>query len=201
MLKEERIYFPSGEIKLEGLYADAGAERGVVISHPNPLMGGSMHNNVVESLVLAFYEKGFSTLRFNFRGVGRSGGVHDKGAGEIEDVANAITFMQNRGIKTMALSGYSFGAWVTANYLTDRQATGQVVLVAPPVSVYPFAAEAVVGRIDLVICGDNDPFCKKEDILSFSKEVRAKSILISRTDHFFVGKEKDLIKNVQDNLI
>lgn len=200
MLREEKVYFQSGELKLEGLYADAGGERCVVISHPNPLMGGSMHNNVVESLVRAFYEKGYSTLRFNFRGVGRSEGVHDNGAGEQDDVASAIAFVLGRGVTSVALSGYSFGAWMTANYLRDRTATDKVVLVAPPVSVYTFLAEEISGKIDLIVCGDKDTFCQSADIASFSQAVHAKSVFISRTDHFFSGKEDDLIKKVQENL-
>lgn len=200
MLKEERVYFTSGELKLEGLYADAGSDRGVVISHPNPLMGGSMRNNVVESLVLAFNEKGYSTLRFNFRGVGRSEGTHDKGAGEGNDLASAISFIQSRGVQFISLGGYSFGAWVTANYLQNRPTMDYVVLVAPPVSVYRFVTEAMSGKIDLIICGEKDPFCLSEDIVSFSREVQSKAVFISKTDHFFVGKEDELIKTLQENL-
>jgi len=201
VLQEKRIYFPSGELKLEGLYADTGHDRGVVISHPNPLMGGAMQNNVVESLVQAFYEKGYATLRFNFRGVGRSEGRHDNGVGEQDDLAGAVAFLESRGVRNIALAGYSFGAWVTANYLRNRQAAGQVVLVAPPVSVHEFSPGALAGKIDLIVCGDKDPFCRSEDILSFSTEVGSKSAFIPRTDHFFVGKEQELIKNVQEILI
>ena len=197
VLQEERIYFNSGDLKLEGLYADAGSDCGVVISHPNPLMGGSMHNNVVESLGFAFFRKGYSTLRFNFRGVGRSTGVHDKGEGEKEDLAGAIACMSGRGATNIALSGYSFGAWVTAGYLQNNLPTGPVVLVAPPVSVYPFSPEALLGKIDLIVFGDKDPFCRSEDILPFSQKIEAKPVLIFQTDHFFAGKENDLIENVQ----
>jgi len=200
MLQEKRIYFPSGELKLEGLYADAGSDCGVVISHPNPLMGGSMHNNVVESLVMAFYEKGYSTLRFNFRGVGRSEGLHDKGAGEQDDLAGGVAFLEARGVKIIALPGYSFGAWVAANYLRNQNTVGQVVLVAPPVSVYEFSVETLTGKIDLIVCGDKDPFCRSEDILSWSRAIKAKNVFITRTDHYFAGKEEDLIKNIQENL-
>lgn len=200
MLKEEKVYFPSGELKLEGLYADAGGDRGVVISHPNPLMGGSMHNNVVESLVIAFYAKGYSTLRFNFRSVGRSEGIHDNGAGEQDDLASAIAFCRERGVKNVALAGYSFGAWVTARYLQNKESAGPIVLIAPPVSVYPFPAEGISGKIDLIVCGEKDPFCQSADIVSFSQAMHAKSVFVSRTDHFFSGKEDDLIKTVQENL-
>jgi uncharacterized protein len=200
MLKEEKVYFPSGELKLEGLYADAGSDRGVVISHPNPLMGGTMQNNVVESLVSSFNEKGYSTLRFNFRGVRRSEGTHDQGAGEGDDLASAISFIQGRGVINVSLAGYSFGAWVTANYLQNRPAMDRVVLVSPPVSVYHFPTEAIAGKIDLIICGEKDPFCLSEDIVSFSREVQSKAVVISQTDHFFIGKEEDLIKTVRGNL-
>jgi hypothetical protein len=200
MLKEKRVHFPSGDLQLEGLYADAGGDRGVVISHPNPLMGGSMNNNVVESLVSAFNEKEYSTLRFNFRGVGRSEGTHDQGAGEGDDLASAISFIGSRGVKKVSLAGYSFGAWVTANCLQDGSPADRVVLVSPPVSVYRFPTEAIAGKVSLIVCGEKDPFCIAEDILSFAREIRSKAVFISGMNHFFMGKEDDLVKIVRENL-
>lgn len=194
MLNEERIFFQSGDLRIEGLFADAGTGKGVVISHPNPVMGGTMRNNVVESLVLAFYGKRFSTLRFNFRGVGCSEGDFDEGAGEQNDLDSAVAFIKSRGVKSVSLAGYSFGAWVTANYLTMGPSVDRVVLVAPPVSVSPFSKKALAGRVNLIICGDRDPFCMAEDVASFSEEVGSEVILVPGTNHFFVGKEKQLIE-------
>jgi len=197
-MNEERVFFQGEDLRIEGLLADAKTEKGAVISHPNPMMGGTMRNNVVESLVFAFFEKGFSTLRFNFRGVGRSEGDFDEGAGEQDDLASAVSFIKTRGIKTVSLAGYSFGAWVTANYLQTGPSADHVVLVAPPVSVYRFPEEAIAGRVDLIICGDRDPFCRAEDTMSFAKKVCSKIIIIPGADHFFAGKENQLIKILQE---
>jgi len=194
MLNEERIFFQSGDLKMEGLFADAGVERGVVVSHPNPMMGGTMRNNVVQSLILAFYENGFSTLRFNFRGVGRSEGDFDEGAGEQDDLDSAVSFLKTKGVKAVSLAGYSFGAWVTAKYLQTGPSVDWVVLVAPPVSVYRFPKETIAGQVDLIICGDRDAFCLAEDTQSFAEQVQSKVTLIPGADHFFVGKEDQLIK-------
>lgn len=183
---------------MEGLFADAGSEKGAVVSHPNPVMGGTMHNNVVEYLVRAFYENGFSTLRFNFRGAGRSEGDFDEGAGEQDDLDNAVSFLMAAGVKTVSLAGYSFGAWVTANYLRAGPPVDRVILVAPPVSVDRFPGENIAGHVDLVVCGDRDPFCRVEDIMSFADTVRSKIMLISGADHFFAGKEGRLMKILQE---
>ena len=67
-MKEGKIIFPAGSLQLEGYYAPAGSGRGVVVTHPHPLMGGSLENNVVDTLVKTFFHQGSATLRFNFRG-------------------------------------------------------------------------------------------------------------------------------------
>ena len=68
-MAEEKIFFRSGSLKIEALLSDLSDEKAVVVTHPHPLYGGDMRNHVVESVVRAYQERGFSTLRFNFRGV------------------------------------------------------------------------------------------------------------------------------------
>jgi len=87
---EQQVYFRSGPLKLEGLIHDVPGDKGVVMTHPHPLYGGSMHNNVVESMVAAYRKGGYSTLRFNFRGAGKSEGSYDQGVGEQEDVVPSL---------------------------------------------------------------------------------------------------------------
>ena len=86
----EKILFPSGSLHLEGLLIRGKIPKAVVISHPHPLYGGDMDNYVVGLISQAFEEKGWTTLRFNFRGVGRSQGDFDQGIGEEEDVLAAV---------------------------------------------------------------------------------------------------------------
>ena len=85
--------FFSGEFELAGLLDMQSTDRGAVIAHPHPLYGGDMHNTVVKTVADAYGELGYATLRFNFRGVAPSLGRHDDGAGEMEDVAAAVSFL------------------------------------------------------------------------------------------------------------
>ncbi|RLJ02607.1 MAG: alpha/beta hydrolase, partial [Candidatus Aenigmatarchaeota archaeon] len=113
-MKEEKVFFQAGDVKIEGMLYNAPGEKGAVVTHPHPLYGGDMHNNVVETVVQAYREKGYATLRFNFRGVGRSTGSYDEGIGEQEDVRAALAYLTGTGKTSIDLAGYSFGAWVNA---------------------------------------------------------------------------------------
>ena len=107
---EKPVSLISNAFKLEGLFRSVPGEKATVITHPHPLYGGSMHNNVVESLMRAYLGAGYSTLRFNFRGVGGSQGEYDHGRGEQQDAKSAIRHLSEMGKKVIALAGYSFCA-------------------------------------------------------------------------------------------
>jgi len=113
-MAEKKITIDSGEPKIEGLLESGNCERGVVITYPHPLYGGDMYNNVVETVTRSYSEMGYSTLRFNFRGVSQSEGLYDHGIGEQDDIRNAVTFLHETGCRHIDLAGYSFGAWVGA---------------------------------------------------------------------------------------
>ena len=83
---EEKVYWENGLLRIEGLWIASGGDAGVVICHPHPQMGGSMYNNVAETIRDVFAGQNYSTLRFNFRGVGGSTGQFDEGRGEVQDV-------------------------------------------------------------------------------------------------------------------
>ena len=87
---EKKVHFPSGNIGLEGICENLPGNRALIVSHPHPQHGGDMYNNVVETIIEAYHDKNFTTLRFNFRGVGDSEGEYDNGIGEQEDVSAAI---------------------------------------------------------------------------------------------------------------
>ena len=105
-----------GEESLEGVLREGAGKGAAVICHPHPLYGGSMWNNVVDALEIGFFQAGFTTLKFNFRGVGGSTGRYDEGAGEMKDVAAAGLFLEEHTGRSerLVLAGYSFGAWVCA---------------------------------------------------------------------------------------
>jgi len=99
-MAEKRIFFEADGLKIEGMLADSPGDHGVVISHPHPLYGGTMHNNVVRAVVHAYQEEGYSALRFNFRGVENSEGDFGNGVGEQEDVKAALKAMGKKHMES-----------------------------------------------------------------------------------------------------
>ncbi|RLB79771.1 MAG: alpha/beta hydrolase, partial [Deltaproteobacteria bacterium] len=155
-MEEERLYFQCGDLRLEGLLGDADSSRGVVITHPHPLYGGDMHNNIVDAIRWAYHRNGYTTLRFNFRGVGTSHGSYDDGIGEQDDISAAINFLIGKGCREIHLAGYSFGAWVISKGLPRYEQVVQVVMVSPPAAFLEFSFNGPEPRIGLVITGSHD---------------------------------------------
>lgn len=192
-MKEETIVFPAGPLQLEGRYAGAaGIERGAVIAHPHPLMGGSLENNVVETLAETFFHQGYATLRFNFRGVGRSGGRYDDGVGEQEDLRAAAEALRQRGVREIIWAGYSFGAWVTVQLLRRLPSPGGGVLVSPPIDLMDFDFSGLEGKIRLILAGDRDPYCGAARLLEMAGRTQAPVRILPGADHFFSGRETEL---------
>lgn len=190
-MKEEKVFFGDGQIGLEGLFASAGGKGGAVISHPHSLMGGDMWNPIVETVTRVLFAAGISTLRFNFRGVGASGGRFDEGRGEREDILAALAFQEERGIEETLLAGYSFGAWVSAGILGSRM-LAPAIFVAPPIDLFPFDLENLRNRVGLIVCGDRDPYCPADKIRIAAATLSCRLVFIPGADHFFGSRERDL---------
>src|SRR5690554_2821893 len=119
--------------RIEAVYEEVpAAGMCAVITHPHSLMGGSMDNNVVMAAWNAVLERGYSALRFNFRGVGRSSGAFDNGIGEVADLANVVNSVDYPVI----VVGYSFGSWVAANFL--KEVDVPCIFISPPTAMFPF---------------------------------------------------------------
>jgi alpha/beta superfamily hydrolase len=196
-MQEKKVFFGQGNIRLEGLYAHSGGAMGAVISHPHPLMGGDMSNSIVEILAETLFAGGISTLRFNFRGVGKSTGTFDNGRGEQEDVLAAVSFMEEQGIREILPAGYSFGAWVNAGIL-NRKNLLPALFVSPPINLFGFDFQALRGKAGLIICGDQDPFCPTERIKIVAVELACHLDIIPDADHFFQSRENDLAARIND---
>ena len=196
-MEEKTVFFGQGSIRLEGLYAFSGGAMGAVISHPHPLMGGDMGNSIVETLAETLFTAGISTLRFNFRGVGKSTGTFDDGLGEQEDVLAAVSFMEEQGIREILPAGYSFGAWVNAGILNRRNLL-PALFVSPPINLFCFDFQTFRGKAGLIICGDQDPFCPTERIKSVAAELACRLDIIPNADHFFQSQENDLAACIND---
>ena len=135
---ETSVIIQNQAIRLRGRLAEGSADRGVVITHPHPLYGGNMDNPVVVETASAFARKGFTTLRFNFRGTGGSTGMYDNGQGEQNDVIAALGFLKERGCKTLFLAGYSFGSRINASVVAGGGEFTDHLIIPPPGGVMSF---------------------------------------------------------------
>jgi uncharacterized protein len=188
---EERVFFTSGSLRIEGMLATASPDRGVVISHPHPLYGGDMDNSVVIAVQRAYLRQGYSTLRFNFRGLGQSEGRYDNGAGERRDVGAAIAFLAGRGMTAVDLAGYSFGAWVNAGVSAGFQ---RMVMVSPPVAFISFDPPAAIPTLRLIVTGGRDDIAPARMISSYHPQWNSAATfeVIPDADHFYSGFLKPL---------
>jgi uncharacterized protein len=197
--KEERMTFSSGDLSLEGLLSRGESDRGVVISHPHPLYGGEMRNQVVGIIQEVFSRKGWTTLRFNFRGVGRSQGEYDEGVGEQEDVRAAVRNLKELGIKEIYLAGYSFGAWVNAQAALDLPEVAGSILVSPPQAMMDFSILKDDPKTRLVIAGERDDYGPVEEIMGIVEKMNPSPPIkiIPGADHFFSGSTAELVKALE----
>ena len=192
---EEKIIFESGPCRLEGYWQAGTANKGVVITHPHPLYGGTMHNPVVETVQSTYQEHGYATLRFNFRGVGSSQGHYDNGAGEQDDVRAAVAFVRNQAVPAIDLAGYSFGAWVNAGVTSTKHTPiDSMIMVSPPVGFIEFESSTPLRCLGLIVTGSHDdiaPVDRIRDLLP-TWNPDAQFEIIDGCDHFYSGYLEEL---------
>jgi alpha/beta superfamily hydrolase len=198
-MAEKRISFEAGGLKIEGMLSESQGDKGVVISHPHPLYGGTMHNNVVRAMAHAYQEEGYSTLRFNFRGVENSEGDFGNGEGEQEDVKGALKAL---GKQSMDLAGYSFGAWVNALGLAKFEEAQRLIMVSPPVSFIDFSFLEYSPKIKLVVCGTRDEIAEYRKVEKMLPAWNDQAVfkVIQGADHFYSGYEEELFDIVGEFL-
>ena len=192
-MKEEKVFIPSGAVQLEGLinmHEALSFKGGAIFCHPHPQYGGDMYHPVINASVRTAFEEGFSTLRFNSRGVGHSGGAYGEGVGEKEDVRAAIEYFSSI-LKTtpssLVLVGYSFGAWVGLPVGIQDERINAMVAIAPPLDLYDFGFLWGCGKRKLFIVGNQDLFCPIslfEEWYHYLEEPKSLAI-IPGADHFF----------------
>jgi alpha/beta superfamily hydrolase len=174
----------------------AGTPRAaVVFAHPLPIEGGTMHTKVVFQASKALTRIGCVVLRFNFRGVGRSAGAWDEGRGELDDFRSAIDFMagQHSDLEIWA-AGFSFGSWVAATVGASDDRVCALILIAPPVNKYDFAAVKASTKPTFVIHGEADELIPLKAVRQFYAELQDPKELveIDRANHLFDGQASEV---------
>src|ERR1700757_1330889 len=194
------------EGRIEGRYQHGKQSNAPValMLHPNPQHGGTMNNKVVYALFQAFQRRGFSVLRFNFRGVGRSQGRFDRGEGELSDAASALDWLQtyNPNASAWWVAAFSFGAWTGMQPLMRRPETTGFMSVAPPANIYDFSFLAPCPSSGLVVHGDKDAVVPHKDVTGLVEKLKTqKGIVIDQkvvtgANHFFDGKIEPLMQAI-----
>lgn len=204
------IIFNGPEGRLEGRYHRSKQENPSValILHPHPLYGGSMNNRVVYQIFHCYARRGFSVLRFNFRGVGRSQGVYDEGDGELSDAAAALDWLQstNPDSPQCWIAGFSFGAWIAMQLLMRRPEITGFVSVAPPANLYDFSFLAPCPSSGLFVHGADDKIVPVEQVgelterLSQQRDITIDYRIVEGADHFFDDRTDELTALLDDYL-
>jgi hypothetical protein len=204
------VIIPGPEGRLEGRYHHSKTANSPIalLLHPHPQHGGTMNNKIVYQLYHLFARRGFSTLRFNFRGVGRSQGSYDRGEGELSDAAAALDWLQGQN-PTAAhcwIAGFSFGAWIGMQLLMRRPEIDAFISVAPPANIYDFGFLAPCPSSGMIIQGAADKIVPLDSVqklvtkLNHQKGIKIDHRIIDKADHFFSSHIDELTTNVEDYL-
>ena len=196
------VIFPGPEGRLEGRYQPASRPRApvAILLQPHPTQG-TMNHPIVMAMYNTFVRRGFATLRFNFRGVGRSQGVFDNGIGELSDAASALDWMQqfNPEASTTWVGGFSFGAWIGMQLLMRRPEVRGFLSIAPPANLYDFTFLAPCPSSGLIVDGGMDEVVtgvsvqKLVDKLKTQRHITIDHATIPAANHFFEHEMPELM--------
>jgi alpha/beta superfamily hydrolase len=203
-VNQDHVRFSASGVVLEGIFERPRGETpfpGVVVCHPHPLYGGDMYNNVVSVICQALAQESIATLRFNFRGVGRSEGNHEEGIGEQADVSAALDFLESReGIDRgrIGLAGYSFGTKAAMPVALREQRVRAVGLVSPFLDGADWEKLKTYGVPKLFICGSEDSFISPHKVKRLVGEAAPPSEceVVFGADHFWWGFEGKIAQKV-----
>lgn len=205
-VKKDQVAFPCGKLKLEGIYYGAGAgvpSPAVVVCHPHPLYGGSMHNNVTYAIASALAAAKINALLFNFRGVGSSGGSYGGGIEETKDVEAALDWLQERkdvDQDKIGLAGYSFGAGVAFHVACSDGRVRAAALISPYFEYDPDDMLKSCIKPKLILGGSEDQVVPQDRLLEYGREAcLPKQVeIVQGPDHFWGGYENAMSGIVAD---
>ena len=204
--KSLEIFIPGPSGRLEGKYFKnnkAGSPVAIVLQ-PHPQYGGTMNNRIVQETYNVFIKNGFSVLRFNFRGVGKSEGTFDNGQGELSDAAAALDWIEreNQDYSQCWIAGFSFGSLICMQLIMRRPEVTKFVAISPQPNVYDFTFLAPCPTSGQIVFSEKDELVSKESInelrnrLSIQKGIDVNFSEIKNSNHFFKNKEEELKKTI-----
>ena len=204
--KSVEVFIPGPAGRLEGKYFKNQKQKSpiAIVLQPHPQYGGTMNNRVVVEVFKSFVENGFSVLRINFRGVGKSDGTFDNGQGELSDAAAALDWIEreNQDFSQCWVSGFSFGSLICMQLIMRRPEVTKFISVSPQPNVYDFTFLAPCPISGQIIIGEKDELVSKESIndlmarLKIQKGIEIKFNEVKNSNHFFKNKESDLKKTL-----
>jgi uncharacterized protein len=184
---------------LEG--TDQRFRAAVVLGHPHPLKGGTMHTKAVYQSAKALARIGCAVLRFNFRGVGSSAGSFDNGIGEQDDFRAGLDFMQTRyPAAPLWAGGMSFGSWVGLTVGADDDRVTTLIGIAMPLNRYDFARVRDSAKPKFLIHGEFDEVCPVKTVREFYAQAAEPKelVVIDSADHVFDGKVSEVADAVEE---
>ncbi|MDC3111271.1 alpha/beta hydrolase [Pelagibacteraceae bacterium] len=206
----KEILFTGPDGRLVGKYKKGQSLNPPValLLHPHPLYGGTMNNPIVMELYNIFDSLGFSTFRFNFRGVGKSEGKFDNGLGELADAAAALDWVQRQNPNTNQcwVSGFSFGAVICMQLLMRRPEITRFISVSPQPNLYDFNFLAPCPASGLIVHGKKDEIAPLDDVQKLAQKLQAQKNItinyeeVSGANHFY-DNEIPKLKKVVENYI
>jgi len=200
--KSSEIFIPGPAGRLEAKYyknPKFGSPVAIVLQ-PHPQYGGTMNNKIVQLAYNIFLENGFSVIKLNFRGVGKSDGVFDNGQGELSDAAAALDWIERENLDYSQcwVSGFSFGALICMQLIMRRPEVNNFIAISPQPNVYDFSFLAPCPTSGLVVYSEIDELVTKESIEELDKRIKNQKGVevifakIEKANHFFREKEKEL---------
>jgi uncharacterized protein len=191
-MRQTRALFVPGPVgRIEASFSELDASHAVIVlCHPHPQYGGSMHDAVVDTVAQAAMSESIATLRFNFRGVGASDGSYDRGVGEVDDLLAVLEWLRSaERSERVLLGGYSFGSNVVWQALDRAGDLALVLLVAPPIGAMHYVTHPQMTIPVEIICGDADAFVGATELERWAAQAAPAAGVthIAGADHFFGG--------------
>ena len=193
---------PSGRIQAKYYKSKQQGASVALVLQPHPQYGGTMNNRIVQLMYNIFLENGFSVIKINFRGVGKSDGEFDNGQGELADAAAALDWIERENLDNSQcwITGFSFGSLIAMQLLMRRPEINRFISISPQPNVYDFSFLAPCPTSGLMVYGKKDELVPIEHIdtlnkrLSLQKGIKVDFQGVEDTNHFFTKKEKNLSK-------